>query len=88
MMNIHSIKFRLFVLGVLTVVLPMAIVGTVSIVDSSRSLTQLSKENALATASYLATQVESTMDMQAKLAQSYAMDTMVRSVGLAIKTQG
>lgn len=87
-MNIHSIKFRLFVLGVLAVVLPMAIVGIISIVNSSRSLTQLSKDNALATASHLAILVESTMDVQAKLAQSYAMDTMVRSVGLVVKKQG
>jgi methyl-accepting chemotaxis protein len=61
MIKMHSIQFKLLPTGVLSVLLPMLVIGYFSVTKSSEALTSLSQDKAQAMASDLAKMVSNLM---------------------------
>ena len=87
-MNIRSIGFRLVVGGCLAVVLPLVVIGYLSVTKASQSLSAISRENAEGQATKLAVAIEATLEAQTKTAAAHAVDTNVRLIGQKVKELG
>jgi len=87
-MNVRSIGFRLVVGGCLAVVLPLVVIGYLSVSKASQSLTAISRENAEGQALKLAIAIEATLEAQTKTAAAHAVDTNVRLIGEKVKALG
>ena len=60
-MNFASIRFKLIIGGILVVLIPLAVSGYITVNNSTKTVTQLSKANAQAIAEGTAIQVFLTM---------------------------
>ncbi len=87
-MNFRAIGFRLVAGGCVAVIIPLIIVGIISISKSSTSLEGLSKTNGAAAAMDIATLVNKTLEEEKKLALAFASDRGVRAVAAKVHTAG
>lgn len=79
--NIRSIRFKLLVIGISTVLLPLFVVGIIAISISSNALTALSKGNVLSIAHYLSQTVNQFLVSEIKLARTFSSaETIVRNM--------
>ncbi len=75
--NFSSITFRLVLGGCIAVLIPLLIVGAVSIYESTKALSELSEKNAEEYAQNLAQTIETTINLQVLTASAFATDTDV-----------
>lgn len=83
--NVRSIRFKLLATGLLSVLLPLAVVGYFAVTKSSEALTALSQEKAQATAGDLANLVGNLLRAEHGIAQSlaYRQETIAAMTTLA-----
>jgi methyl-accepting chemotaxis protein len=86
-MNLSSIRFRLIVGGILVVLIPLCLSGYVSITNSAKVATQLSKANAHAIASGAATEIRAVYEGELKFASAFASRTQVKNAAEKINAQ-
>ncbi len=84
-MNLRSIGFRLILGGCLAVVIPLIVLGAISINKSSDALVLLSKVTIEAAAKDMATLIDKTLAEEKKLVLAFASGNLVRSVGQKVK---
>ncbi len=87
-MKLRSIGFRLIVGGCLAVVIPLIIIGVISIYNSSGALNTLSKVNIEAAAKDMGTLIDKILDEEKKLASAFASGELVQSVGNSVNEKG
>ncbi|MGD9950345.1 MAG: methyl-accepting chemotaxis protein [Desulfobulbus sp.] len=87
-MNFSSIRFRLIAGGILLVLIPLAISGYVSITNSIKVATQLSKANAQSIANGAATEILATYEGELKFASAFAGRTQVQMATEKINEHG
>ncbi|MGL1931982.1 MAG: methyl-accepting chemotaxis protein [Desulfotalea sp.] len=87
-MKITSIRFKLTVGGIILVLLPLIIVGIISVSKSSNALLQLGKDSAQNTASDLARLADNILLVEQKMANIFAADKKVISVSEYIDQGG
>jgi len=83
-----SIRFKLIVGGILTVLIPMALCGYVAITDSATAVTQLSKTNEQFIAEGTAMQVAATLEGEIKFTAAFAGRTQVKLAAEAVNAKG
>jgi len=86
--NFNSITFRLVLGGCIAVLVPLLIVGTVSVFKSTTALSEMSRKNAQEYAENLAQTVDSTIGLQKVTAGAFATDTHIIKVLTKVKEQG
>lgn len=86
--NFRSITFRLVFGGCIAVLIPLVIVGVVSVYKSTHALTDLSEKNAQEYAQNLAKIIETTIDLQRATASAFATDDNVIRVLGKVKELG
>jgi methyl-accepting chemotaxis protein len=87
-MKVTSIKFRLITGGIILVLLPLVIIGILSISKSSTALSELSKKQAATIASDLAALADTILAEEIKLAEVFATDDQVHDFLTAVKQAG
>ena len=87
-MKVTSIKFRLVSGGITLVLLPLLVIGFLSISKSSKSLLEISKKQAQTVASDLAGSADQFLAEEVKLAEVLATDQQVHDVLAAVKQAG
>jgi len=87
-MHFTSIRFKLIVGGILTVLIPMAVSGYVAITDSAKAVTQLSKTNEQFIAEGTAMQVAATLEGEMKFTTAFAARTQVKIAAEAVNAKG
>jgi len=87
-MNVKSIRFKLLVGGCLAVILPLLVVGIVSVRKASDGLMSIWRDNAASQAAKIASLIEATLDAQTKTAAAHATDMNVRIVAEKVKDVG
>lgn len=81
--NIRSIGFRLLVIGLCSVLLPLVFVGYISITKSSDALMDISKEKVQAIAQDSAILVRNILEDDMKIAATFSSaQTIIKHVGL------
>jgi len=83
-----SIRFKLIVGGILTVLIPMAVCGYVAITDSAKAVSQLSKTNEQFIAEGTAMQVAATLEGEMKFTAAFANRTQVKISAEAVSARG
>lgn len=86
--NIHSISFRLITGGIILVLIPLLIVGSIAIFKSTNALLTLGNENAKGKATEIATIVETTLEIQTKVAAAFASGNSVTQTLEKVKAEG
>jgi methyl-accepting chemotaxis protein len=86
--NFSSITFRLVLGGCIAVLIPLLIVGAVSVFKSTAALSEISRKNAQEYAENLVQTVESTIGLQTVTASAFATDTNVIDVLAKVKELG
>lgn len=86
--NFSSITFRLVFGGCVLVLLPLLIVGAVSIYKSTNALSDVSEKNAQEYAQNLAQTIETTISLQTETASAFATDAKVIEVLGKVKELG
>ena len=86
--NPRSITFRLVVGGCLVVILPLLVVVYVATTKASDALVSITKANALEKAQSIASVVESTLELQARLTSVIAADESIIELAQLIKNKG
>ena len=71
-MNFSSIRSKLFVGGILTALIPMAVTSYIAITDSAKAVTLLSKVNEQFIAEGTAMQVAATLEGELKSVSAFA----------------
>jgi methyl-accepting chemotaxis protein len=87
-MKVTSIKFRLIAGGITLVLLPLLVIGILSISKSSTALSDLSKNQAATTAADLAGIADSILKEEIKLANVMAADHQLVEVLTLVKQSG
>lgn len=87
-MNVRAIGFRLILGGCIAVILPLVIVGMVSVKKASNGLVSISRDSASSQAEKIAAIIDKTLDAQTKTAAAHATDMNVRIVGEKVKELG
>lgn len=87
-MNFSSIRFKLIVGGILVVLIPLVVNGYITIKNSTKTVTQLSKANAQSIAEGTATQVSAIYDGELKFADAFAGRTQVKIAAEAVSSKG
>lgn len=87
-MKVTSIKFRLVSGGITLVLLPLLVIGFLSISKSSKALLEISKKQAQTIASDLAGAADQILTEEVKLAEVIAADQQVHDVMAAVKQAG
>ncbi|SHO52592.1 methyl-accepting chemotaxis protein [Desulfopila aestuarii] len=87
-MKVTSIRFKLTAGGITLVLLPLIIVGLISVSKSSNALLQLGKERAQNTASDLARLADNILEEERKLAEVFATDQKIINVAKQISGGG
>ena len=87
-MKLTSIKFRLITGGITLVLLPLLVMGFLSISKSSTALSNLSKKQAETTASDLAGLADNILQEETKLAEVLAADQMIIDVVSTVNKNG
>jgi methyl-accepting chemotaxis protein len=86
--NFNSITFRLVFGGCVAVLIPLLIVGAVSIYEATTALSEVSENNAHKYAQNLAQTVETTLGLQTVTASAFATDTEVIQTLEKVKNLG
>jgi methyl-accepting chemotaxis protein len=86
--NVRSITFRLIAGGCVAVLIPLLIVGMVSVFKSTSALSDISKNNAQEHAQNLAQTIETILGQQTVTAGAFASDTHVIDILEQVKEQG
>ncbi len=87
-MKVSSIRFRLIAGGIILVLLPLLVVGLLSISKSSTALSEFSKKQAESVASDLAGLADAILREEIKLAEVFAADPEVAQVAQAVQRDG
>jgi methyl-accepting chemotaxis protein len=87
-MGKRSLGFKLVFGGILIVFIPLAVVGLLSVMNASESLTKMSKEQAAQTAKNLADMTELVLEEEVKIAQLQAGRNVVINTVAKISTAG
>ncbi len=87
-MNFSSIRFKLIVGGILVVLIPLVVSGYITVNNSTKTVTQLSKANAQSIAEGTATQVSAIYDGELKFADAFAGRTQVKIAAEAVSAKG
>ncbi len=87
-MKFRSIKFKLLAGGIALVILPLIIVGTLSVSKSSNALLQLSKTQAEGIAADLARLTDNILKKELQVAKTFSTDELVVGVGLELAQNG
>ncbi len=87
-MNFSSIRSKLIIGGILTALIPMAVTSYVAIINSTKTVTQLSKVNEQFIAEGTAMQVTATLDGELKSVSAFAARTQVKIAAEAVNTKG
>ncbi len=87
-MNFSSIRSKLIVGGILRALIPMAVTSYVAIINSTKTVTQLSKVNEQFIAEGTAMQVAATLDGELKSVSAFAARTQVKIAAEAVNTKG
>ena len=87
-MKITSIRFRLIAGGIVLVLLPLIIVGILSISKSSTALHKLAKEQAASIASDLAGMADQILKEEIKIAEIFAADDKIASILVQVNKGG
>ena len=87
-MNFSSIRFKLIVGGMLTVLIPMVIVGYVTKSNSTKAIIQLSKVNGQTIAESVAMQIAAALEGELRIISSFASRTQVKSAAEAVHAKG
>ena len=87
-MKFRSIKFKLLAGGIALVILPLIIVGTLSVSKSSNALLQLSKTQAEGIAADLARLTDNILKKELQVAKTFSADELVVGVGLELAQNG
>lgn len=87
-MKIASIRFKLLAGGILLVLLPLIIVGLISVIKSTNALDQLGKEGAQNVAADLARLVDNILVEEKKIAEVFAADRKIIEVAEKVKQDG
>ncbi len=88
LMKFRSIKFKLLAGGIALVILPLIIVGTLSVSKSSNALLQLSKTQAEGIAADLARLTDNILKKELQVAKTFSADELVVGVGLELAQNG
>ncbi len=86
--NVRSISFRLVTGGCIAVLLPLLVVGTISIMKSTSALLEVGRENARGKAGEIAAVVDVSLRQQAETAAAFATDSLVMETLLMVKEDG
>ncbi len=86
--NFRSITFRLVFGGCILVLIPLLIVGTVSVIESTNALSEVSEKNAQEYAQNLSHTIETTISLQTVTASAFATDSNVINTLTKVKDQG
>lgn len=86
--NPRSISFRLVTGGCLIVILPMIIIGYLSITKASNALVDISTTNAQAQAERVASTVAATLEFQRRVVSTIATDEKIIEIVEKLKTDG
>jgi diguanylate cyclase (GGDEF)-like protein len=87
-MFFSSIRFKLIVGGILTVLIPMAVCGVVAIRDATKAVSRLSKTNEQFIAEGTAMQVAATLEGEMKFTAAFAARTQVKMAAEAVSAKG
>jgi len=87
-MNFSSIRSKLFVGGILTALIPMAVTSYIAITDSAKAVTLLSKVNEQFIAEGTAMQVAATLEGELKSVSAFACRTQVKIAAEAVNAKG
>ena len=87
-MKVSSIRFRLIAGGIILVLLPLLVVGLLSISKSSTALSELSKKQAESVAADLVSLTDAILREEIKLAEVFAADPEVAKVAQAVQRDG
>lgn len=87
-MNFSSIRFKLIVGGILVVLIPLLVTGYITVTNSTKTATDLSKINAQSIAEGTASQVSAIYDGELKFAEAFAGRTQVKIAAEAVNTSG
>ena len=87
-MNFLSIRFKLIIGGILVVLIPLAVSGYITVKNSTKTVTELSKANAQSIAEGTATQVSAIYDGELKFADAFAGRTQVKIAAEAVNAKG
>ncbi len=86
--NTKSISFKLVLGGCLAALIPLIIVASLAIPKATDALLKIGRANAQGKAHELATTVQRTLELQAKMASAFASGYKVIEVGRKIKESG
>ncbi len=88
MMKVTSIRFKLLAGGIILVLLPLIIVGFISVIKSTNALNQLGMEGAKNVAADLARLVDNILVEEKKIAGVFAADRSIVEVAEKVKRDG
>ncbi len=87
-MKFSSIRFKLIVGGILIVLIPLIVNGYITVINSTKTVTQLSKANAQSIAEGMATQISAIYDGELKFTDAFAGRTQVKIAAEAVSAKG
>ncbi len=87
-MNLKSIGFRLIFGGILSLLIPLLIVGFISTRKSSQALETVSKENIAETAKDMVSLINKILDDEKKLVTAFSTGDLVKLVGKKVQDKG
>ncbi len=87
-MNFRSISFKLIMGSCIAVLIPLAINGSYTAIESSSTLTELSKSNLRGAAEDIASLVSKVLDEEIKVVNALASDSRVRSTSQEVNELG
>jgi methyl-accepting chemotaxis protein len=86
--NIRSIGFRLFAMAILSVLLPLLVVGILAITRSTAALTENAAENTMGVAQDLANLMDNLLYAEVRLCESLADKNLVQRLLYAVREKG
>lgn len=87
-MNFSSIRFKLIIGGILTVLIPMIIVGFVAKTNSTKAIIQLCKVNGQTIAESVAMQISATLEGELRFTSYFAGRTQVKIAAESVNAKG
>ncbi|TYT75337.1 methyl-accepting chemotaxis protein [Desulfobotulus mexicanus] len=86
--NIRSIGFRIFAMAILSVLLPLLVVGTLAITRSTAALTENAAENTMGVAQDLANLMDNLLFAEMRLCESMSDQSLVQELLYAAREKG
>ncbi|TWI72993.1 methyl-accepting chemotaxis sensory transducer with Cache sensor [Desulfobotulus alkaliphilus] len=87
-LNIQSIGFRIFAMAILSVLLPLLVVGTLAITRSTAALTENAAENTMGVAQDLANLMDNLLFAEMRLCESMSDQSLVQELLYAAREKG